>query len=247
MLPASWKPVPTDDLVRLGAPLDGGYVVSRRSVAASTTLLSMGLNDDWRFESEFRAQNGAGVHCYDHTVTPRFWMLNAMKQAVLLRFNRVFQYFRYRRFFRGDVVHHRIKIGYDGNSETSLDTIINKLASDRIFLKVDIEGSEYRILDSVIKNADRFTAAVFEFHDIDLHRHRLAEFISRFKDFSVIAVNGNNFGGIDPLGDPLVLEVSFVRNDFLADGNAAHSKQGSIPVRNDPKHEPLVLEFESVG
>jgi Methyltransferase FkbM domain len=246
MLPASWKPVPTDDLVRLGAPLDGGYVVSRRSVAASTMLLSMGLNDDWRFESEFRAQNGASVHCYDHTVTPRFWMLNALKQAVLLRFSRVFQYFRYRQFFRDDVVHHRVKIGYDGHNETSLDSIISKLSRDKIFLKVDIEGSEYRILDSVLKNAHRFTAAVFEFHDVDLHRHRIIDFISRFKEFSIVAVNGNNFGGVDSLGDPLVLEVSFVRNEFLAVGGSDVLSPLVAPVPNDPRRQALTIDFAAI-
>jgi hypothetical protein len=242
MLPASWKPVAADDLVRLGSAGDGGYVVSKASVAASTMLLSMGLNDDWRFEEAFRARSGARVICFDHSVNVRFWMLHALKQAALFRIGRIFHYFSYRAFFRGDVEHRQIKIGYDGDGETSVATLLKGIPDQAIFLKVDIEGSEFRILDDVLANADRFTAMVFEFHDIDLHRARLARFIEGLKDFTILDANGNNYGGTDAQGDPLVIEMSLVRSSYLVPASGDVALIGGA-VRNDPRQAPILLSY----
>jgi hypothetical protein len=244
MLPSAWRPIPADDLLRLGAAGDGGYVVSRRSVIASSTLLSMGLNDDWRFEAAFRDLSGAAIICFDHSVNARFWMLNALKQAVLFRIGAAFNYFRYRRFFQGDVQHQRVKIGFDGQGETSLAAILKTLPDTGIFLKVDIEGAEYRIFDDIIANIDRFTGMVFEFHDIDLHYDRLVKFIDALRGFSIIGINGNNYGGVDANGDPLVVEMSFVRNDMIVDAQDSARRTAVEAIRNDPHSAPIQLMFE---
>lgn len=49
-----------------------------------------------------------------------------------------------------------------------------------LFLKIDIEGFEYRILDEIIQYSDILTGVVIEFHDCDLHMHRILKFISEF-------------------------------------------------------------------
>src|SRR5262245_45959977 len=58
------------DLVRLGRPFDGGYVVNERAVRQSRYLLSFGINDDWSFEEDFRKSSPeAEIFCFDHSVS----------------------------------------------------------------------------------------------------------------------------------------------------------------------------------
>ena len=48
----------------------------------------------------------------------------------------------------------------------SLDTILKKISIKKIFLKIDIEGDEYKILDQIIKNSENLTGLVIEFHNV---------------------------------------------------------------------------------
>ncbi len=240
MLPLSWKPVPAGNLVRLGGNHDGGYVVSSRAVAASQLLLSMGLNDDWRFERAFRAMGGARIICFDHSVTLRFWGLYTLKQIVRLRLRRAFRYLAYRSFFAsGEVQHRRLKIGYDGSGGISLATLLREDGGNCIFLKVDIEGSEYRILDDIVANGHRFTGIVMELHDVDLHRARIESFLDSLKGFSIVDLHANNYGGRDAAGDPLVLEISLTRDELVDHGHPSKLETGP----NDPTQPGIVIHY----
>lgn len=53
----------------------------------------------------------------------------------------------------------------------------NTSEADRIFLKVDIEGSEYRLLREIEAYSPNIAGLVIEFHDFDLHRSRVENFI----------------------------------------------------------------------
>ena len=52
--------------------------------------------------------------------------------------------------------------------------------NDRLpcFIKIDIETSEYRILDELIENQEKFTGIAIEFHDVDLHLDKILKFIT---------------------------------------------------------------------
>ena len=60
---------------------------------------------------------------------------------------------------------------------TDLNQIIKTKKLEKIFLKIDIEGSEYRILDQIIAQQNLLTGMVIEFHDCDLHYRRIEKFI----------------------------------------------------------------------
>ena len=53
MLPSSFRPDGTYDLVRLGKDHDGGYLVEAQSLRQTARLLAFGLSDDWSFEKDF--------------------------------------------------------------------------------------------------------------------------------------------------------------------------------------------------
>lgn len=244
MLPLRWKPIEAGGLIRLGSARDGGYVVSRRAVLASKLLIGMGLNDDWQFEKEFRRLTDVEVVCFDHSVTWKFWLRYYVEQILRLRWARLGRYIDYRWFFSRPGVEHRpVRIGYEQPGEVSVARLLKEFSADNIFLKIDIEGSEYRILDEVVKYSDRFTSVVIEFHDIDLHRHRIDEFVAGMSNFSVVFLHANNFGGTDGQGDPLVIEMCLVRSDLL-DAPEPGEQRLELPA-NTSRHADIELRFAS--
>jgi hypothetical protein len=229
--------------VRLGAAHDGGYPVTPAAVERSDTLVSMGLNDDWRFERDFHRWSAPRIICFDHTVTSRFWAKYLLFALMRVNLRRVRTVIDYRRFFaRPGISHRRLMIGYDGPGSVSLKTILRELDSDNIFLKCDIEGGEYRILDDIVANQHRFTAIVAEFHDVDLQRSRIDSFIRRLTDFTLVRTHPNNFGGTDPAGDPLVLEFTFTRSDLMS--GTDDGSQRVVERRNNPAASDIELAFE---
>ena len=50
------NPIDVNDLIRLGRPNDGGYVVTKKILSISDGLLSYGINKDWSFEKDFWKQ-----------------------------------------------------------------------------------------------------------------------------------------------------------------------------------------------
>jgi hypothetical protein len=244
MLPASWKPVDAGGLIRLGSERDGGYIVSKRAVLASKLLIGMGVNDDWQFEDAFRRLSGTRIVCFDHTVNFAFWARYYVEQTLRLRWSRLTRYFDYRRFFgQTGVEHRRIRIGYDQPGEASVAGLMREFGEREIFLKIDIEGSEYRILDEIVAHADRVSSVVMELHDLDLHRERVTRFIDGMKDFAVVFLHANNFGGTDGHGDPLVIEISLVRKDLLDPPIPGEAKL-TLPA-NDTRVPEIELRFAS--
>ena len=94
------------------------------------------------------------------------------------------------------------KITY--NSLNSILIDYKNLIHKPLFLKIDIEGSEYRILDDLIRYQDKITGLVIEFHNIDLHIEKILNFLKNFK-LNLVHIHGQNPGGEDYLdgsGDP---------------------------------------------
>jgi hypothetical protein len=244
LLPRAWKPVAATNLRRVGPADDGGYVVSSAAIADSDVLLSMGLNDDWRFEQAFQQESGARVICYDGSVDRRFWQLYIVKKLLRLRPFQALKYRAYRRFFgSGNAEHRQVMIGYDGEESVSLSTILKELRSNRIFLKVDIEGWEYRILEQIAEHRDRLTGVVMELHDIDLHRDRIDAFVHAMAGFVIIHLTANNFGPVDPTGDPVVVEISMMRDRYVERPDGP-GKGVEIPhVRNAPDRPDIILRY----
>lgn len=204
------------DLVRVGPKEDGGYCVAKRSVLAAEFLLSFGLFDDWRFEAHFAKINLVPIVCYYHTVNGRFWVHHFVKSVLNIRLGKLFQYFKYKKFFsHKQFCHVPKKIGFDEAGSISLNQIVSELDCNNIFLKVDIEGGEYRILEQIVYHQERFSGVVIELHDVDLHEEALKSFVAKMNRHNIVWIHGNNYGGMTPDGNPLVIELSFCRSDLI--------------------------------
>lgn len=242
MLLSTWKPANSGGLVRIGPSGDGGYVLSRRALAATQRLISMGLNDDWRFEEAFINATGKPFVVFDGTVDRIFWRMYAARMMAHLRPWRAAKYLSYRRFFSRKGAEHRIEmIGYDNGSSISLTTILEQYKEADLLLKIDIEGWEMRILDQIVSNKDRFTGVVMELHDIDLHRDRIDRFLGSMTNFDLVNITANNYGGVDDRGDPLVIEISLMRSDLVDPPSVANATP--LGGLNNPRAAPIELRF----
>ena len=250
MLPKQFKPKHKYNLLRLGRNNDGGYLVEKNSIFQSSCLVSFGIGYDWSFEKDFFHLRNVPIHCYDHTLKyssikkfsrhnlfcllkPSMWRFEVFKE---LKKN-IFLYKDYKSFFKGDIVHFRSAIGI-GYKRIKLKEIFGRTKHTSIFLKIDIEGSEYRILDEIIALQHFICGLVIEFHDIDLHQEKILSFINNFK-LKLVHVHGQNPGGqqyLTELGDPMQLEMTFSANENFLDSNP------QIPHDLDQVSDPRFAE-----
>jgi hypothetical protein len=215
-LPNFFSFVTAKDLIRLGKENDGGYLISKSDIYNSDCLIGLGISDDWSFESDFVRLNDIPVLAYDASTNTKFWikkfLINLVKNP--FKFYGLSKYVSYKRFFRGKRQHIKKFVGLDteDNNYCTMISILKEIAYQNLFLKIDIESSEYRILDTLVDNQNRISGLVIEFHDCDLHLERIKNFLKNFQ-LKLVHIHANNYQPIDKKsGVPLVLELTFSRN-----------------------------------
>jgi|TARA_B100000768_G_scaffold177761_1_gene192434 hypothetical protein len=233
-LPSFFAFEPAADLVRIGRDYDGGYLVSQADIFQSNILLGLGINDDWSFETDFVAIHKVPVIAYDASVNEKKFLKQFIqylprlnKWKVIWRRYKVYR--SYRNFFvTGPNTHIQKFVGLNSKNPTycTLEDILSETDSSKIFLKIDIEGSEYRFLTTLLDCANRITGLVIELHDCDLHLTQIEHFIKNF-DLRLVHVHANNFGPIRA-GDelPVTLELTFSKY-------AKHVEKMDLPHRLD--------------
>jgi hypothetical protein len=207
------------DLRRYGRQGDGGYVLPAAAFQRADALLTFGLDFDWSFERAFAAAHAvAPIHVYDPTVGTRrfisagFW---ALLGSIYSRreWSKVLACWDYFVFFRHPVRHFREWIG-SGVGRVGVAAAIARMPEPRrLVLKVDIEGSEYEILEEIVSVSNRVEVLAIEFHEIAAHVHVIADFADRLNATHVVAhLHGNNYAPVCLDGSlPASIEVVFVR------------------------------------
>ena len=245
-IPSFFKHKRPSDLVRVGRANDGGYTISEKDIIETSHLISLGMDDDWSFESGFKLINEVPIFIIDRSISKRFFLkrmirsiLRVEKQFILLK--SIKTYLSYISFFQDEVKHIEKNVGLDLAGSITMDNVFKETDSNKIFLKIDIEGGEYRILDSIIENQDRLTGMVMEFHDCDLHLALIENFLSKFS-LSLVNIHANNCGPIDDrTGLPVALELSFSSQAVAS--NEFCSYPNSIDQTNNPFEDEIILNF----
>ena len=124
-------------------------------------------------------------------------------------------------------------------NEVAFSSILTKTNS---FLKCDIEGGEYDILDDIIKNSKLLKGMVIEFHNVSNQEHfnDLLNFIGKVH-LKLIHIHVNNyFYYITDTGCvPDVVELSFSASD-----NVIYDKNIQLPHALDMPNCPDREEFK---
>lgn len=217
ILPQFLRPKQSSHLVRLGRRHDGGYLIDRRDIGRSDNLLSLGINGDWSFERDFVSFNDVDIFAYDASISR--WIFAKKIIDSFVRINKpqkfwrsLFTLYDYHKFFRGKRRHIEQFVGLNAPPRhimmAEIFASLNDLGLRRSFIKIDIEGSEYRLLDTLVEYADMTSGLVIEFHDCDLHLERIEGFICRY-NLQLIHIHANNYAPMNENGLPLVIEMTF--------------------------------------
>jgi hypothetical protein len=69
-IPADFWPQDVGDLMRVGRPYDGGYVVPRSALITADYKISVGINDDWSFERASAGHKRQRASAATYLLTP---------------------------------------------------------------------------------------------------------------------------------------------------------------------------------
>lgn len=229
-------PVVVHDLIRVGSPRDGGYVIPASVYNAADALASFGVSIEWSFETAFRGRHpNAPIHAYDHTVGA-YEFAREIYRSLRHRLagrpykpsirERIAILLRYLGFFRGQTRHFPERIaGTAAPGAATIATVFDRLPGQSLFVKCDIEGSEYEVIPAIMARQARLCGIAIEFHDTDTRRAEFLEAIAQITEvFAIVHVHANNYGGIAPDGLPAVLEISFARVPVVT------ARRESLPI-----------------
>ena len=210
--PSFLKPKKTYKLERIGKDNDGGYLIGSNSIKRTKNLISLGIHDDWSFEKQiFEFNNDIKVFCYDDQTSIKFLIKKILNNFFFLFYNLQFKKLisSISKLFEFIYITKKIKFTKKKITFGDLEKITNNL--EDLFIKIDIEGSEYRIFEDLLKIQNKIVCLVIEFHDIDLHIDKIEKFINE-TTLELVHIHPNNYCGLDRFGNPTVIEVSFEKN-----------------------------------
>jgi hypothetical protein len=249
-------PIEVEDLIRVGGSSDGGYVIPEALLREADVLISMGLGYNWQFEKDARVLNPAiRVHVYDHTVSEKLFNREYIAEVAALLTGKVGvahvkrrrrRLRDYRAFFGTEATHFRERI-HDRKDSDSVDipTVFARAGEGLVFVKMDIEGAEYRVLEDVVSQADRILGMAIELHDLGPLRlvfERTMEVVRR--RFEIVHVHANNFMPLYRDGFPEALEITVARKDRVR--GTRRRKELPLPELdrpNDPGRPDYRLTF----
>ena len=261
-LPFFFKPNFKTDLIRLGRENDGGYCVPKKSLKDTSVLYSFGLGDDWSFEKQFNKHSGAKIVCFDHSVTLIFWLKRFIKNLIELfllqcelkeLLKKFLTFFYYKFFFNNsDKIHVKSFFGTVGQympdmkdiEIIDMDTILKKWISKNYFMKLDIEGNEYRVLDQIIDHQEKLSGIVIEFHNCDLMSETIKLFIEKI-NLDLVHIHVNNFGVVTKDKFPTVIELTFSPKKY---NYKREKNENNFPVKyldqpNDKNQKDISISF----
>lgn len=224
VMPKIWQPWRCDDLIRLGKDNDGGYLVSRSDVMATKKLVSFGIGCDWIFEQQFLEIAGCTLDAFDEKIPPQCRT-------------------ELGEFFQGSKRFRETKIGHSRDESV---VSVHQCCDDKdIFLKCDIEGGEYQILDDILGLGDIWTGMIFEIHHIDQWNkyNAITGFIAKLP-LKLLHIHVNNWGYSKTAEGnvPWVMELTFGRGSGTR-WDPDYSLPHALDQTNNPKDGEFFISF----
>ena len=117
---------------------------------------------------------------------------------------------------------------------------------NQIFLKIDIEGYEYEILNEIILHKDKIEGIVIEFHDVSQNLNKIIEFVSQLSpDIQLAHIHGNNYSIKNVNSFPEAIELSFSRNLNSTKFNSKVYPLKNLDFPNSKRSPEVKINFEA--
>ncbi len=206
--------VQEDDIFRFGSLDDGGYHLKPSTLQRSEVLFSGGISSNLEFEYDaFRFNPKLKILMIDPTISGFKLLLKGLVRLFFKKRDKIrylFNALMFNYLIRTNRCKH-LKLWL--NKEQSILKLLNAnfKMNKNVVLKLDIEGSEYDLLDEILEHQNAFIAMVFEFHDLHIRHNLVYDFIGKCASFKLIHLNINPSGGFDKQNRPKCIEISLER------------------------------------
>ena len=262
-----------NDLIRVGRHKDGGYIISERIINATDVFFSGGIYTDWSFEQEFIKKSKLKRYFLidkDTAINSQFNnLLNILKNKkikLIYKFKRISHFlynipriFIFRRLCKSNFLEAYLTSSNLEKSQeekmTTLPSLVKrlkfKLNENTIFLKLDIEGSEWEMISDILKISRYLSGIALEVHNLDKNGEKLNELIIRLNHSGLylIHVHPNNSGGFcTGTKFPRLLELTFLNSnlfseeEIFAKKNKPFTYLKGLDMPCDPKQPEMFLE-----
>jgi hypothetical protein len=253
------NPIVVNDLRRYGDAHDGGYVLPKSRVDSVDAMLSLGVSNNWTLEEQIASERPQLlIHAYDHTVSENFFTRQFQWELVRFAFlksswarvaTKRRQLRSFRRMFTAPHVHFRQRIfsRVESSSDATIADVFARAPEARnVFLKMDIDGDEYRMIRQLAPFAARIDLLVAEFHGTDPLREVFVRNVKALlADFEIVHIHGNNFTPIAEDGLPDCVEITFVNRRFVVPSTPRrnHLPLAGLDSPDDPTQPEVPLHF----
>ena len=211
------------DLTNVGGFKGGGYVVPLEHLSNVTTFVNFGVGEDFDFEIEqLRKYNASKIISFDSLVSNKYFIIHFLQGLIkfvmfrcgirvvflrlvlLLKFLFFYSFLFNMKFF---------KVKVDEFEARQILSVLQKNSA----LKVDIEGGEYVILDTILEYKSRLDYIIIEFHSINANIDTIINFVKNLgSEFFIAHLSLNNrISDINFL--PQTIEVTICRSDTKHD------------------------------
>jgi hypothetical protein len=191
--------------IRLGNKYDGGYVIAD-NIGDYDVYISAGIGEDESFSNNFLNKYNvvnSGAFQYEISKLPHNFPKHKLN------------------FYKRNIS------DKSDDKNANLRFFINNY--NDIFLKMDIEGSEFLWFNSLsINDLKKFKQLVVEFHGITdnsfghLFETKMNVFKNLFETHYIIHIHGNNFSvpkvvDVNGINVPWIVEITYVRKDIISE------------------------------
>lgn len=247
-LPDCLEPQQEFPLIRIGSNRDGGYLVDQRLLGSD--LLSFGISGDWQFEKDWLAlaERDVRIVAYDGSIGALKFVGTAIastfrvhKPSLILR--NWSTAIDYHRFLNAKTCFHRKFITHslsDHHHETLSNAMQHPGLKHPVFLKMDIEGAEYELLDLIVLSQDNIAGIAIEFHEPISNIEAICHFVAEL-NLPVTNVHVNNcLPKREQENNQPSIEISFSRHMGIGDSKGLPHP---LECDNDPTCPPITIRW----
>ena len=219
------KPFIVEKLIRLGRKFDGGYLVCSSAIKEIDNLITLGVGDDISFEIDLDKKIPLKkIQMYDYTVNHFLFfkiILKYIRRLITFRtklnnltysIKNYFNFIKFNKKSNVNLFKKRVTEKIEKDFDITLDEILDNVKSEKNLLKLDIEGGEYSIIDSINKNHLKIKLLIVEFHLINKKKDLFIKSVKNLiNNFDIIHIHANNYFELKENDDFFeVCEITFV-------------------------------------
>lgn len=226
------------ELKRYGHYGDGGYIVPVKSFEEASALLGYGVGADSSFEEDFSARHNKPSFGFDCSV------YYPNKENSLYTF--VDECIGTTEYIPSEKDKAQLKVTTFEQQLKNFD-----LEGKKVFVKMDIEGAEFEVMDGILNNAHLVTGIAMELHSNPEELHKPLELLSRIsKDFILVYMHPTNcterFSSSNAKGKmTYTMELTFINknlvDEYKISDNQKHPTSLDAPIC--PKMKEAVVEI----